>query len=194
MHTQKTLALLLLPVALLSVGCGGGGGQSDPLAMSEDIVGLIKSERFDRLLGYTSDTDQRMFSDMHQRGLLELKENFVKWDGGLADQVKQLDPKDKAEVSSKDKFSGINARKAFALMNGCYRLYNISDMEKRLKADFFLAQHETSLSLEGQGLASFTFLNVYNDQIKVECRRIDGKWYMADLNLRFEKDLRSVPQ
>ena len=53
--------------------------------------------------------------------------------------------------------------------------------------EWYMAGREIELAVEGQGKASFRYLNRYNDSIKVDCYREGGVWYFGDADIKMEK-------
>ncbi len=81
------------------------------------------------------------------------------------------------------------------MLQGFYRVYTADDWEKRLKeGEWYMAGREVKLEVEGQGVATFRYLNRYNDSIKVECYREGGVWYFGDADIKMEKKMPEKPK
>lgn len=190
----KTVPLLALILALSSCG-GGGGGAADPKDIASAVVSKLSAMDFDSM-------DELMEVDMDLDAGKEvrewrIKEGYDRWkdykkrlegDGGM-------DPKSKSGIDGEEKWKEMSWGKKQGLEMGLYRLYANDDLEKRLKdMKWAYAGKNVKLDVEGQGRAEVVFINGYHDMIEVKCKRVNGLWYLTDVEVKMEKELPKKPK
>ncbi|CAG0979139.1 hypothetical protein PLCT2_01800 [Planctomycetaceae bacterium] len=196
MQGLMLLALIAVPVAFASA-CGGGG-QSDPQSIADAVVDGFKSEKFTKGYDYLAKWKLNSGEKMAEAKKWRMKEGWERW----KDLKKRfegdegLDPKEKSQITNgEEKWGGASDAERWAVLQGFYKVYTAEDYEKRLKeGEWYLAGRNVKLDVEGQGEASFTYVNRYNDAIKVDCYREGGVWYFGDADIKMEKKMPEKPK
>ena len=148
----------------------------------------------DHLRGRTQPWFQDGADQNRGNDLWELEHGSKKWKDhfeGRFSGDNSADPKNKADIDSKDKYSEASLGTLYALRVGCYKLYTKEKYEARLEAKFWLTDRSLSYGFEGQGTCSLTYKNKYGDRITVVTQREAGVWYLdkRGISLSFAKEL-----
>lgn len=190
------LVLVAMPVAF-ATACGGGG-QSDPQTIADAVVDGFKSEKFTKGWDYMPKWQHNSAEKMAEVKKWRGKEGWDRWKDfkNRLEGDNGLDPKDSSKITNgEEKWTGASDAERWAVLQGFYRVYTADDWEKRLKdGEWYMAGREIELAVEGQGKASFRYLNRYNDSIKVDCYREGGVWYFGDADIKMEKKLPEKPK
>lgn len=186
----------LMVLALVMFGCGPGGGTAEPQDIGDAVLSKIQAKDFDSLIDLMdqSDTD---ISGMEEIRTWRIEEGYERW----KDYKKGLegddgsDPKSKSGIDGEDAWKSMSMGKDYALDVGLYRLYVIDDLDKRLEEVTWARRgvNET-LDVEGQGTATVSYQNVYKDRITVSVVRKNGLWYLAGVEVKFNKELPEKPK
>jgi hypothetical protein len=191
-NTWKLAPLFVLAVVM--VGCGGGGGTPDPRDIGHSAFKKITSKDFDSLHNLM-DTWGGEMSDEAKRRDWRIAEGYDRWKEYKArlEGDNGLDPKSKSEIDGEDKWKSMSPGKELGLEWGLYKLYAVDDLDKRLEGPWSWSADQR-LSIEGQGNASMTFTNGYNDTISVTMSRREGLWYLTSVSTNFPKELPKKPK
>jgi hypothetical protein len=193
MFSIMLLALFAVP-AVFTTACGGGGGTSTPDDIGNSVMKIIKTKDlkdWDKLIKMC----YPIWEDAGKQDIAERKwkmENSrLRWKEDVKPDVEKMDPKGKSEIDSEDKYKAMEAGRWYALQTGAYTLAEKEDWEKRMsEVDWWMTGRDVKLDVEGQGRASLSYGNQYGDSIVVHAARIDGKWYLAAVDLKgVPKDL-----
>ena len=187
---MKVAPLCIL--ALVLSACGGGAGT--PEGIGESAVSAIRDQDFGDLLGLTQEWYQEGYEQGRAKALWELKHGSKKWKEDFESTFtgdNSNDPKNKAEIDDKDKYSEASLATLFALEVGCYKLYSKEKYKDRLDTDFWLTNRSLGYRLEGLGVCTLTYKNKYGDRITVSTMREGGVLYLdkSGVSLSFAKDL-----
>lgn len=197
MKNLMKLAPLVLVVLAMSA-CGGGGGTADPDAIAAGVVDAIKGEKFANVYNFLPDHQKSMADGRATVGAWRMKEGWERWKDfkPMFEGDNGLDPKDKSGITGgQEKWEAASHGERYAVFLGLYRAYAADDWEKRLKdGTWVLASRSVKLDVEGQGRASISYQNQFNDTIEVACIRENGLWYLADVEMKMSKKLPDKPK
>ncbi|MCC6572949.1 MAG: hypothetical protein IT462_04075 [Planctomycetes bacterium] len=196
--TRVTLLLVLCAGVIYLAGCGGGGGTAQPEDIATGAINAIKGENFTALYNYGPQWARDAQPKETEVRKWRAKEKWDLWKDFKKrfDGDGNLDPKNKSGITeSEEKWMGASDAQRTAVLMGLYRIYNNEEWEKRLKeGDWYLDGRDVKLDIEGQGRATFTYRNRYNDTITVVCTRENALWSLGNVTVEMPKDMPKKPK
>lgn len=192
-NTLKLVPLCML--AVLMFGCGpSGGAASSPEEIGDAVKDAIVTENFTAIYGYLPAWQIEADKGDSEVKKWRYEEKWELWKP-LKEYLETLDPKDKSGIIDEEKWKAATDAERTAVFLGCYKVYEGDKLEDRLgEGMWYMSSRNVELDVEGQGRATIVYANKYKDRIEVKCRRENGLWSLAGVEIEFPKDLPEKPK
>ncbi|MHC4841168.1 MAG: hypothetical protein ACYTDT_09470 [Planctomycetota bacterium] len=192
---KKFLWVPMLVLVFVVTSCGASGGTADGKQTADAAFEKIINQEWDTLIDLKEqDGDEAALGEVRT---WRIDEGYDRW----KEYKKRLegddgyDPKGKSGIEGEDDWKTMSRGKGEALRAGFYRVYVNDEWEKRLtEMKWAYAGHSEELEVEGQGKASYTYMNGYGDSISIRCKRVGGLWYLTSAKLDMEKEVPKKPK
>lgn len=163
-------------------------------AVGREIMAAIAKEEFDKVYGYLPAWRREGDKEVGPIRIWRLENGWDSWERGLKSAVEAQDPKDKAGLSSLEKFVKATDARRMALFMGLYRIYACEQWETRLGSPWGLSGRQVKYEAGGMGSASLHFINRYNDSLEISLALEGGQWCPANIKLNMPPEMPKKPR